>query len=160
MPFTVTGLSPGAFRPLFGLSEAELAERGVRRVKVDAPASAPCRVTLEDAEPGESVLLLNHEHLPVDSPYRSCHAIYVRETARETAVVKGALPLALHRRLLAIRAFDRDDMMVEAEVIEGREAAPLIEAWLADDRVAYLHAHYARRGCFAARIDRGAAGPG
>lgn len=159
MPFTVTGLSPDAFRPLFGLGEAELAEQGVLRVKVDALAIAPCRITLEDAEPGETVLLLNHEHLPVDSPYRSCHAIYVRETARETAVAQDVLPMALHRRLLAIRAFDQDDMMVEAEVIEGREAAPLIEAWLADDRVAYLHAHYARRGCFAARIDRGAPGP-
>jgi hypothetical protein len=101
------------------------------------------------------VLLLNHEHLPVDSPYRSRHAIYVREVAEATAVVRDALPLALERRLLALRAFDGDDMMVEAEAVEGREAAPLIEAWLADPKVAYLHAHYARRGCFAARIDRG-----
>jgi hypothetical protein len=126
----------------------------VIRVRVETPASAPCRITLADAEPGETVLLLNHEHLPVDSPYRSRHAIYVREIADQTAVTRDALPLALERRLLALRAFDRDDMMVEAEVIEGREARPLIEAWLADDRVAYLHAHYARRGCFAARIDR------
>ncbi|WGM39862.1 DUF1203 domain-containing protein [Caulobacter sp. NIBR1757] len=154
MPFTITGLSPEPFRPLFGLSDAALAEQGVIRVHIDAPASAPCRITLQDAEPGETVLLLNHEHLPVDTPYRSRHAIYVREIAQETAVITDALPLALERRLLAIRAFDGDDMMVEAEVVEGREAAPLIEAWLADEKVAYLHAHYARRGCFAARIDR------
>ncbi|MDB5469203.1 MAG: hypothetical protein JWR84_763 [Caulobacter sp.] len=159
MPFTVTGLSPEPFRPLFGLDEAALADRRVVRVLVDAPASAPCRVTLEDAEPGETVLLLNHEHLAVDSPYRSRHAIYVREIADETAVITDALPLALARRLLALRAFDGDDMMVEAEVVEGREAAPLIETWLADDRIAYLHAHYARRGCFAARIDRTAPRP-
>jgi len=157
MPFTVTGLSPEPFRPLFGLSEADLAERGVLRVRVNAPASAPCRITLEDAEPGETVLLLNHEHLATDSPYRSRHAIYVRESADETAVVENALPLALERRLLALRAFDKGDMMVEAEVVEGRSARPLIEAWLADPNVAYLHAHYARRGCFAARIDRAAA---
>lgn len=155
MPFTVTGLSPAPFRPLFGLDDAALAEHGAIRVRVDAPASAPCRITLEDAEPGETVLLLNHEHLAVDSPYRSRHAIYVREAAEETAVVRDALPLALERRLLALRAFDGEDMMVEAEVVEGREAGPLIEAWLADPKVAYLHAHYARRGCFAARIDRG-----
>lgn len=154
MPFTVTGLSPDAFRPLFGLDEAALAAKGVVRVRVEQPASAPCRITLEDAEPGETVLLLNHEHLAVDSPYRSRHAIYVREEASETAVAKDALPPALRRRLLSLRAFDGDDMMVEAEVIEGREAAPLIEAWLADPRVVYLHAHFARRGCFAARIDR------
>jgi hypothetical protein len=154
MSFTVTGLAAAPFRTLFGLDEAALAERGVIRVHVDAPASAPCRITLQDAEPGETVLLLNHEHLAVDTPYRSRHAIYVRESARETAVVQNALPLALERRLLALRAFDSEDMMVEAEVIEGREATPLIEAWLVDERVAYLHAHYARCGCFAARIDR------
>ncbi len=155
MSFTVTGLSPEPFRPLFGLDAAALAEQGVIRVHIDAPASAPCRITLDDAEPGETVLLLNHEHLPVDTPYRSRHAIYVREIAQEAAVFSNALPPALERRLLALRAFDRDHMMVEAEVVEGREAAPLIEAWLAGEKVAYLHAHYARRGCFAARIDRG-----
>lgn len=154
MPFTVTGLPAEPFRPLFGLSDAALAERGAIRVHIDAPASAPCRITLQDAEPGETVLLLNHEHLAVDSPYRGRHAIYVREAAEQTVVVQDALPLALQRRLLALRAFDADDMMVEAEVIEGRDVGPLIEAWLADDRVAYLHAHYARRGCYAARIDR------
>ena len=154
MPFTITGLSPEPFRPLFGLSDAALAAQGVIRVHIDAPASAPCRITLADAEPGETVLLLNHEHLPVATPYRSRHAIYVREIAEETAVITDALPPAMERRLLALRAFDGDHMMVEAEVVEGREAAPLIEAWLADEKVAYLHAHYARRGCFAARIDR------
>ena len=157
MSFTVTGLPLEPFRPLFGLDDAALAEHGAIRVPIDAPASAPCRITLEDAEPGETVLLLNHEHLPVDTPYRSRHAIYVREVAKETAVVAGVLPLAMARRLLAIRAFDSNDMMVEADVVEGRDATPLIETWLADDKVAYLHAHYARRGCFAARIDREAA---
>jgi hypothetical protein len=154
MSFTVTGLPLEPFSRLFGLDVAALAEHGAIRIHIDAPASAPCRITLEDAEPGETVLLLNHEHLPVDTPYRSRHAIYVRETATETAVAAGVLPLAMARRLLAIRAFDSNDMMVEAEVVEGRDAAPLIETWLADDKVAYLHAHYARRGCFAARIDR------
>ncbi len=157
MSFTVTGLPLEPFRPLFGLDDAALAEHGAIRVHIDAPASAPCRITLEDAEPGETVLLLNYEHLPVDTPYRSRHAIYVREIAEETAVVAGVLPLAMARRLLAIRAFDSNNMMVEADVVEGRDAAPLIETWLADEKVAYLHAHYARRGCFAARIDREAA---
>ena len=37
---------------------------------------------------------------------------------------------------------------------EGEALAPAIERLLADPRVAYLHAHYARRGCYAARIER------
>ena len=44
--------------------------------------------------------------------------------------------------------------MVDADVVEGREAEPVIERLFADPAVAYIHAHYARPGCYAARIDR------
>lgn len=154
MSFTVAGLSAEPFRPLFGLDEAALAARGVIRQTVTARHAAPCRITLDDAEPGETVLLLNYEHQDADTPYRSRHAIYVRETAGQAARFENRLPPALARRLLSLRAFDAAHMMVEAEVIEGAGAADLIHGWLADPRVAYIHAHYARRGCFAARIDR------
>jgi hypothetical protein len=62
----------------------------------------------------------------------------------------------MRERLLAIRAFDRDGMMVDAEIAEGRAVEPLLVQWLERPGVAYLHAHYARRGCFAARIERAA----
>lgn len=45
-------------------------------------------------------------------------------------------------------------MMIDADLAEGPEAERTIERMLADPGVAYLHAHYARPGCFAARIDR------
>lgn len=154
MSFRVTGLSPELFRPLFGLSDSALAGHGVVRQTVEANPAAPCRVTLDDAEVGETVLLLNFEHQDADTPYRSRHAIFIRETAETPAVFEGELPPALARRLLSLRAFDGDHMMIDAEVVEGVEARPLIERLLADNRTAYLHAHYARRGCFAARIDR------
>jgi hypothetical protein len=81
MDFRITGLPVDRFVPLFGLPDDELARhRAVRRV-CDSRPGFPCRVSLEDAIPGESVLLVNYEHLPVDSPYRSSHAIYVRERA-------------------------------------------------------------------------------
>ena len=44
--------------------------------------------------------------------------------------------------------------MVDAEVVNGADAAPLIERYLARADVAYLHIHFARRGCFACRVDR------
>jgi hypothetical protein len=59
MSFRITGLAPDAFQPLFGLSEAELAARGVKRYAVDKKPGFPDRVELRDAAPGESVLLLN-----------------------------------------------------------------------------------------------------
>lgn len=45
-------------------------------------------------------------------------------------------------------------MMVDAEIAEGRVVEPLLMKFLERGDVAYLHTHYARRGCFAARIER------
>lgn len=154
MSFVVTGLPVEPFRPLFGLDAAVLAARGVVRMTADSKPGFPCRITLEDAEPGETVLLLNHEHLAVDTPYRSRHAIFVRETATAPARVEGVVPQVMATRLLSLRAFDAADMMIDAEVVEGADAAPLIERFLDNPATAYLHAHAARRGCFVARIDR------
>lgn len=154
MSFVVTGLPVEPFRPLFGLDAAAVAARGVVRMTADSKPGFPCRITLEDAEPGETVLLLNHEHLAVDTPYRSRHAIFVRESATAPARVDGAVPPVMATRLLSLRAFDAADMMIDAEVVEGADAAPLIERFLDNPATAYLHAHAARRGCFVARIDR------
>lgn len=124
------------------------------RYTADSKPGFPCRITLEDAEPGETVLLLNHEHLAVDTPYRSRHAIFVREAATTPTRYENEMPPALAGRLLAIRAYDDAAMMIDAEVVEGAEAIPLIERFLANPNAGWLHAHNARRGCFAARIDR------
>jgi hypothetical protein len=64
------------------------------------------------------------------------------------------VPDAMRRRLLSLRAFDAAGMMIDADIVDGLDAESLIDRLLADRRAAYLHAHYARRGCFAARIDR------
>eukprot|EP01136_Pigoraptor_vietnamica_P001658 Opistho-1_new@28577 len=154
MPFVVTGLAAEPFTKLFGADESTLAAAGAIRFSVDAKPGFPCRISLEDAEPGETVLLLNHEHHAADTPYRARHAIFVRESADAPARYKNTMPPALAARLLAIRAYDATGMMIDAEIVEGVDAAPLIERFLADPNAAYLHAHNARRGCFAARIDR------
>jgi hypothetical protein len=154
MDFRITGLPSARFSHLFGLPDAELSRHRARRYTCDEKPGFPCRVTLEDAEPGESVLLVNFEHLPVDSPYRASHAIYVRERDRPSFDEVNAIPPALLPRLLAVRGFDTDGMMLAAEVVEGRALLPLVAQFFANDRIAYLHAHFARRGCFAARIDR------
>jgi hypothetical protein len=154
MPIAISPLPLDAFSPLFALDDAALAARGVRRVTVNAKPGYPCRVTLDDAEVGETVLLMNHEHQPADTPFRASHAIYVRETARE-AWHGDDVPPALARRLLSVRAFDAEGMMTDADVVDGQDLTVVAERLLADPAVAYLHAHYAKPGCYAARIDRG-----
>lgn len=154
MSYRVLGLDPSPFIPLYGLSDSELASRGMRRCLVSEAHAAPDRIELRDAEVGETVLLLNHCYLDVAGPYRGTHAIFVREGATRRFDAVGTLPDALRRRLISLRAFDADGMMVDAEVAEGRELEPLIARFLADPHVAFLHAHHARRGCYAARIER------
>jgi hypothetical protein len=154
MSFRVTGLSPEPFRPLFGLPGEELARRGVQRVVADSDFGFPDRIEISDAAPGESLLLLNYLHQPADTPYRSGHAIFVRERAVAPTDLVGDIPPAMRIRPLSLRAFDAKDMMVDADLVEGAEAEAPIERFLADPRVAYIHAHYARRGCYAGRIDR------
>lgn len=155
MSFRISSLPVEPFQALFGLSAEELLKHGARRAIADEKPGFPCRVTLADAEPGESLLLLNYQHLDEQSsPYRAKGPIFVRETAIQRREVVDAVPDYLARRLLSIRAYDRDGMMLEADVVDGTELTPMIEKMFAIDGVDYLHAHFARRGCYAARIDR------
>lgn len=152
MNFLVSGLSPEPFRPLYGLSDAELAKHRARRVVADGPGF-PERIEMRDAEPGESLLLVNFEHQGADTPYRSAHAIYVREGATERWT-GDCVPEVMRRRLLSLRGFSADGSMIGADVVEGTQAETLVERLFADPRVAYIQAHYAKPGCYAARIDR------
>lgn len=155
MSFAITGLPVDEFRPLFGLSDQDLAARGVIRHVATAPVGFPCRVTLEDAPEGQTLLLLNYEHQSADTPYRSRHAIYVSEAATQTRRVVDEIPGCLKvRPHISLRAFDAGGMMTAAEIAPGAELAPVIERMLADPLVSYLHAHNAGRGCYAARIER------
>jgi hypothetical protein len=151
MSFRITGLPAENFDHLFVMSDAELATQGAVRRK--APGAVPCRISLTDATPGEDVILTNYEHHAVDSPYRMRFAIYVRK-GETTYDAVDAIPEQLRRRTLAVRAFDKDGMMVERELVEGAELESAIERLLALPSAAYLHAHFAAPGCYAARIDR------
>jgi hypothetical protein len=154
MSFRITGLSPEPFRPLFALSDAELRARSARRMVADASPGFPDRITLEDIPVGTSVLLVNHVSMDKPSPYRATHAIFVREDALQPFDAVDVVPDMLARRLLSIRAFDADGMMLDADVTEGAHAEGLIERLLDLDGAAELHVHFARRGCFAARVTR------
>jgi hypothetical protein len=153
MAFRITGLPAERFADLFTLSDEELAARGAVRRIADR-AGYPCRVSLTDAEPGDEVLLVNHEHHPVDSPYRMRFAIYVRK-GEETYDAVDEVPEQLRKRMLAVRAFDANAMLVGHELVDGRELESAIERHFANPASSYLHIHFASPGCYAARIDRG-----
>lgn len=153
MAFRITGLPAADFAEWFALDEAELAARGAVVRTADAQPGFPCRISLTDAAVGERVLLINYEHLPVASPYRSRHAIYIR-AGESTFDAVDAVPPMLRSRLLSLRGFDADGMLTAADVVEGTALEAALQPLFADARTAYVHAHFARPGCYAARIER------
>ncbi|HXF77904.1 MAG TPA: DUF1203 domain-containing protein [Usitatibacter sp.] len=153
MSFRVQGISPDIFSGHFRMSDEELRAIGARRVV--AGDGYPCRVSLAHAKPGEELLLVNYEHQPGAGPYRSRHAIYVAHDSHEAFDELNVVPEVMLTRLLSVRAFDRDHMIVDADVVEGSQAAELFERLLANPEAAYLHVHNARRGCYSAKVERG-----
>lgn len=154
IPFQVIGLDPAPYQSLYGATDEQLRQQGVYRIPVRGSGRFPDRVTLTDGQPGENMLLLNHQHLPKDSPYAASYAIFVREGATEAARLVNQLPDSWAGRQLALRAFDTRQWLVDARVIDAEQAAQAISELLANDRVEYLQAHYAAPGCYAARIER------
>ena len=154
MTFRILGLSPAPFLHLFGLSERELQAHGAQRHVANRSPGFPDRIELRDAEPGESLLLLNYLHQPADTPYRASHAIFVREGAERAYDAVGEIPAVLHRRVISLRAFDAAHAICDAELATGDAIAEAIQRLLADPTTSYIQAHYALRGCYAARIER------
>ncbi|HEY0231898.1 MAG TPA: DUF1203 domain-containing protein [Dokdonella sp.] len=153
MSFRILGLPASPFAELFSLDDAQLATRGARRSLAQSDSGYPCRISLTDAARGDEVLLVNYEHQPADSPYRSRHAIYVRRN-EQTYDAIDQVPEQLRRRMLSVRGFDADGMMTEADLIDGPELEAAIERFFQNERTHYLHVHFAKPGCYAARIER------
>src|SRR6185369_14538311 len=154
MSFRILGLPREPFQHLLDAGPETLRQLGVVVEVVDEPHSAPCRITLEDAEVGEEVLLLSHRHLDSASPYAAAGPIYVRRKARERFDRVGVVPDQQRRRLLSVRGYDAHDMMMESEVVPGAELESLIARFFATPTIAYLHVHNARPGCYACRVER------
>ncbi len=156
MSYQLRGLEPALFESLFGLDDDALAARGMRWMRADKPVGFPCRISLEDAPVGEPVLLLPFAHQDSRSPYRASGPIFVRRGRKQAACIVNELPTYLTLRPLSVRAYDAADDMVDADIVDGAAAAPLIERVLSRADVSYLHVHFAKRGCFACRVDRAA----
>ncbi|WP_404711936.1 DUF1203 domain-containing protein [Sphingomonas sp. MMS24-J13] len=154
MAFRLTGLDPAQFEHLYGLDDDALSAVGARRYRVDKAPGFPDRIEMRDLEPGESAILLNHVHQPADTPYRASHAIFVREGARTAYAAIDRIPDVIRIRPISLRAFDSAGEMVDADLVDGQAIEGLIDRFLGNRVVSYLHAHYAKRGCYAARIER------
>jgi len=154
MPFQIHALPKDKFEHLFEMSDNDLKEAGALRVTANNKPGYPCRVSLEDAEIGEEVILANHTHLSENSPYKASHAIYVRRSAKQGDFGPDEIPAMLSCRLLSVRGFGDDHLMKHADVVEGVILAETLKRFFEDPDISYVHIHYAMRGCFAAKATR------
>lgn len=152
--FQLLGLDPLPFKPLFGLSDEELAARGIVRRTADRADTYPCRVSLREADAGDELLLLPFEHQAAVSPYRASGPIFVRRGAPRRDPLPGELPAYVTRRQISLRAYDSRAMIVDAAVAEGEAIEQEIRRMLGDATVEYLHLHNARRGCYSCKVVR------
>ncbi len=153
MSFRIRGLQPAQFEPLFALDDTALSERHMRRMNVDEPESVPCRITLDFAKTGERVILLPFAHQMASSPYRASGPIFVREGQRAPFDRIDELPAVFAGRLLSVRGYDADGMMIHADVAKS-DPTPLFTQFFADPRTETLHVHNAWRGCYSCRVER------
>jgi hypothetical protein len=153
MTYRIKGLDPAPYKPLFGLSDEDLARRGIVRMTVTTP-TFPCRVSLTDREVGETVLLLNHVSHDVANPYRATHAIFVAEGAQEPGEFVDEVPPVFAKRVLSLRGFGADGMMADAVLAQPGEADAAIRKLFDNPQIETIHAHNAVRGCFSAKIER------
>jgi hypothetical protein len=124
------------------------------KVVVTENPGAPCRVSLVDAEIGETVILTHFTHQSADTPYRASHAVYVREGVSARTIAENEVPKVLRSRLISVRSFDEDHMMVDGDVVPGEGLAAALTSAFERDAVSYIHLHFAQRGCFAASVKR------
>lgn len=154
MTFRLSALPFAPFAPLFAMTDRALSERLARRVVADASPGFPCRVSLRDAQPGETLVLAQWRHQDAATPFRASHAIYVRADAVEATPAPGEVPALFRTRTLSLRGFDAAGELRVASLVEGTSLEDGVTRVLAERQVAYAHVHFAAPGCYAARADR------
>jgi Protein of unknown function (DUF1203) len=154
MSFQLVGVPFETFSPLFLLCDQDLAALDAQRIIATENPGFPCRVSLEDAEIGEELLLLPFEHQPARSPYRASGPIFVRKAARQRSLAPGQLTDYVLLRLLSVRGYDSADLMIDQAICEGKSVEAAILRMFDNLQVTYIHLHNAMRGCFSCRVNR------
>ncbi len=152
--FQLSGLNHAQFLPLLNLTDAELGEQGIVRKQATSQPGFPCRISLEDAAIGDELFLLPYWHHQVNSPYKALGPIYIRIGVTQAILPPGLVPDYVTRRVISIRAYDQQNMMVAADVSPGIDMAQRIEQLLCDSDVSYIHLHNAKQGCFSCLASR------
>lgn len=152
--FQIKSLHDQEFAHFFTLTDHELENLSVIRSTVDKKPGYPCRVSLEDAEIGEEVILLTYQHHKTTSPYQALGAIFVGKNAISANLEINEIPKMLAHRLLSIRGYNKNGIMKEAYVCEGLNLRSDLNRMFENQDIRYIHIHNAKPGCFNCLVER------
>lgn len=152
--FQCIAIAKEALAELFAMDDKQLASRGAKRMTVGQSPGTPCRVSLRDADVDEQVILAPFKHHDVATPYQASGPVFVREHAITADCAINEIPEMLHHRLLSVRAYDVEGMMLDAEVVAGNALRDAICRLFENDKVDILHIHNAAPGCFNCSVSR------
>lgn len=151
--FKITAIE-NKYNHLFNLNEEELASKGVVKMLVDQKPGYPCRVSLEDVEIGEEVILFPFEHHKTDSPYKASGPIFIRKNAEKANLEINKIPEMLFKRLQSLRVYDKNGIMIDAKTLEGKEIRKEIKSIFNNDSASYIQIHNANPGCYNCQVNR------
>lgn len=146
--FKIHGLNQNLYSRYFDLPQAELESISAYQFKADESPCYPCRVSLADAQIGETVLAINHEHLSARSPYKSSGPIFIRKNAESVQLEINQVPVMLRHRLLSVRAYNDKSLMIEADTTMGNKLESILHRQFHNESVTLIQIHNAGPGCF------------
>jgi len=152
--FKIKAIPAELFEPYFTWPKQKLRELDMELCVVEKSPGFPCRVSLEDAQVGEEVLLINYQHHKADSAYQSNGPIFVRRNAAESEMAPNQIPPILQDRNLSIRGYNQQGKMVDAIVVHGSGVKQALHKLFDDGNIDYLHIHNAGPGCFNCEVQR------
>jgi hypothetical protein len=154
MNFKLKSLEDTEFANFFEMDKLELDKIGAVRMIVDEFPGFPCRVSLQDAEVGEEVILLPYQHHKTTSPYQANGPLFVRKVAKTAILDINEIPKMFNHRLLSLRGFDKNGIMKDASVTEGQNLREQIIQTFENEDIDYIHIHNAKPGCYNCLVER------
>ncbi len=132
----------------------ELLGNPVTTVIADAKPGYPCRLSLEDAEPGEALYLFSHTPFSCANAYRETGPVFIRKNAKPAKLPINELPDVAYARSIIFRAYDSEGTILSASPAEAGDLSGTLGRLLDDKHVDFVHLRAVVSGCFLCKARR------
>jgi hypothetical protein len=127
----------------------------VRRLR--ASVGEPCRDAFRRAVAGEELILASFSPFTTIGPYREYGPVFVfandsAPTPPDVLTIGG--PSDYPREQFVVRAYSKDEEIVDAKLVQASSAQETIDAFFTREDIAFLHVRFPTYGCFACRLER------